>query len=301
MREASRLGAALDWLALGGSRLRLAATVSMGWTALAGTASAILGPLDGPVWLRITVPLTSVASALTAWILKNADRHRVQHVAENDTEMLIRSLGKILKGVGAASRSDPHSIVATEYVQHVASELRERLEPKGLDDMVRVCVYKRDQANTKEPSDGPLTEEPLASATTFNLYACDMGGREDPPRPTFVDNEAPGSKFMPELFSRGRYVAKERSDFIHETRYETGEPPAYGSFVNWALFDKDLECQAMVTCDSRDEYYFDKRRERLIRTYAVLMNLALEGVAQTSSVDEPSTLAKESRKGSSDD
>lgn len=233
-------------------------------------------------WEDLRGPFAGAAAALAflAWLFRNADNYESRRVEQADMDGLIQALTTSLRRLHEAANADPASSEATNYVENVIESLRLRLEPENADNYVRVCIYRRDEEELAEATDGVENGGDLQPRTprvsVFHKYVFARGGRADFPRREFRDDEEPGKTFMPELFKRGRFARQTPESFgIDATGYAGDENPTYKSFVNIALENQDGEAFAMLTCDSKEAHFFDERRERLIRAFSRLVHLAM--------------------------
>lgn len=231
---------------------------------------------------HMRLAIIGIVFAGLGWVASQFDRRGTRLREREDMDGLTAALEKVLPTLHEATNESPDSPSAKSYVQTVLDALRERLEPNGQDDTVRVNLYRRDQEEE--------TEEVNGGVMRFNLYACSQGGRTDIARQCFQDDEAPGKHFMPELKRNPRYVVTNRSELYRDDAQHPVKEPAYGSFVNLALRGSDGEPYAMLTVDSIHEFYFSPRQERLIRAFQQLIELALTYSTKDSDVPRPAGL-----------
>lgn len=223
--------------------------------------------------------LIGIVSAALAWVMSQFDRHGARLREREDMDGLTVALEKVLPTLHEVANEPPDSPHVKSFVQTVLDALRERLEPNGQDNTVRVNLYRRDQEEETGGADGGVMR--------FNLYRCSQGGRVDVARSCFQDDEAPGLHFMPGLNRNPRYVVTNRSELYRDDVQHPVKEPAYGSFVNLALRGSDGEPYAMLTADSIHEFYFSPRQERLIRAFSQLIELALTYSTRDSDVPRP--------------
>lgn len=233
--------------------------------------------------------VVGIISAVLAWVFSIFDRRRARKLERKDMDGLTAALEKVLPTLHEVAHESPDSPRAKSYVQTVLDALRERLEPRGQDEAVRVNLYRRDQQEETGGADGGIMR--------FNLYASSQGGRIDTARRCFQDDEAPGKYFMPGLSRDPRYAVTNRSELYRDDVQHPVKEPAYGSFINLALRGKDGEPYAMLTADSIEEFYFSPRQERLMRAFQQLIELALTYSTKASDVPRPPGLQKGGKHG----
>lgn len=246
----------------------------------------IIAPFADSLW-AIGFGVAAASSAALAWTLGNADKDKADTLSKTDFDGLVSAIDKSHSGLSDAASVSPDDRLAKNYLGTVLEELRVLLEPEGKDNLVRICLYRKDSGERKEKADGdPRIEEEFSPkvetevTVAFTRYVFERGGRTDHPRWDFVSTEPPGSIFFEELFLKGRYECSTRQELseISEDHYYNGKSkePAYTSFINIALKDDSNETFAMLTCDSIEENFFDERRNRLIKAFIPLIKLALQ-------------------------
>lgn len=263
-----------------------ASTIFAGLSGICGTVAGLL-PKFFPEHTEVVPALLVPVFAAGAWALSNADKHKIDNRSKTDFDGLVRAIDKSHAGLSDAASVSPDDKLAKIYLETVLEELRTLLEPEGKDNCVRVCLYRKDSGERKEEADGdPKIEQGVESkggeeaTVSFTRYVFERGSRTDVPRWNFDSGTVPGSRFIAELFRKGRYDCHSKEDLkkIGNDKHYEGkvDQPAYSSFVNIALTDDDNETFAMLTCDSVEERFFDERRNRIIKAFIPLLKLALQ-------------------------
>lgn len=274
------------WLGRYSSIYSLISMAGAGSAALSSLAISLSFVIEAWVPFRGYFAVAAALSGLLAWLYRNADDYEARQVEKADMDGLIQALSNSLTRLHEAAKADPESSEARRYVESVIESLRMRLEPEGSDNHVRICIYRRDEGEHAEAQDGAQSGieagDTSSAVTVFSKYVFVRGGRRDFPRKQFRDDEEPGCSFMPELFSRGRYARSHPANFATDNGSHPGDKEtAYKSFVNLTVEDENGLPLAMLTCDSKEPYFFNERRERLIRAFRQLVHLAIASGATT--------------------
>lgn len=234
--------------------------------------------VDWPSSVLLTLVGAAAVSSAGSYAFNKANRAALKDQEQRDMDGLLGAMDTSLRKVHEAASRPPEDVSTIGYVDRVLGNLRSLLEPPGEKNILRVCVYKREDSDRQEEQDGepdaPGAGAPAGPVTEFQLYEHDPGHRTDGPRATFRDDVQPGATFIPRVIEHGKYECSKPSEFAPDDDRYRESPAKYRSFVNLAI-RYDSSVTAMMTCDATSENFFTNRRVRIIRAFSHLVRLAL--------------------------